>query len=257
VIRRCLSALLLMLALPLQAQQMTVAGASSLRPALDQLAEVYMSQNPGEQVTVIYGSSGRLLTQIVNGAPFDIFMSADMEFPQQLADQGMAASEPREYAHGRLALWSAVHDVSQMNLADLARADIRRIAIAQPDLAPYGARAREAIMAAGVWDNVQPKLVFGENISQAASMAQSGAADVAVIALSLAVQPELGERPHLLIDDSAHGPLAHGFVVTRRGADNAVAQGFAEFLASPLAANILILNGFAMHTDDHHDHGHD
>src|SRR5690606_7336992 len=117
--------------------------------------------------------SGRLLTQIINGAPFDIFMSADMEFPQQLADQGMAASEPREYAHGRLALWSAVHDVSPMNLADLARADIRRIAIAQPDLAPYGARAREAIVAAGVWDNVQPNLVFGENISQAASMAQS------------------------------------------------------------------------------------
>jgi molybdate transport system substrate-binding protein len=259
MIRQWMSSVLLLFPLVVSAQQMTIAGASSLRPALDQLAEVYMAENPGHQVSVIYGSSGRLLAQIVNGAPFDVFMSADMEFPQQLADQGMAASAPHEYAHGRLALWSAVHDVSAMTLADLARADIQRVAIAQPALAPYGARAQEALMAAGVWDAVQPKLVFGENISQVAQMAESGAADVGIIAVSLAIQPAMSTRPYAEIDAAMHAPLAQGFVITRRGADNPVAQGFAQFMSSALAANILIMNGFAMHGGDHHghDHGHD
>lgn len=239
------------------AQPMTIAGASSLRPALDQLADVYMAEHPGHEVSVIYGSSGRLLAQIVNGAPFDIFMSADMEFPQQLADQGLAASVPAEYAHGRLALWSAEHDVSTMTLADLARPEIRRLAIAQPALAPYGARAQEALIAAGVWEAVQPKLVFGENISQVAQMAESGAADVGIIAVSLAIQPAMATQPHQEIDASTHAPLAQGFVITQRGGNNPVAQSFAEFLGSPLAGNILIMNGFAMHAGDHHDHGHD
>ena len=256
MIRPLLLAVLCWLPSMLFAQTMTIAGASSLRPTLDQLAEVYMAENPGQQISVIYGSSGRLLAQIINGAPFDVFMSADMEFPQQLVDQGLAGSELREYAHGRLALWSAVHDASALTLADLARADFRRIAIAQPELAPYGARAREALIAAGVWEAVQPKLVFGENISQVAQMAESGAADAGIIAVSLAIQPALSLHSHLVIDDSLHAPLAQGFVITKRGATNPVAQQFAEFMGSALATNILIMNGFAMHSDEHHGHEH-
>lgn len=226
------------------AQQMTIAAASSLRPTLDYLVEAYRVDNPDHKVSIVYGASGRLTAQIFNGAPFDFFMSADMDFPQRLADEGAAASEPRIYGYGRIVLWSANVDASAMTLQDLAAKHIDRIAIAQPAVAPYGQRAREAMQAAGVWDEVEARLVFGENISQVAQMAQSGAADVGIIALSLVMQPELAARGYTLIDAALHQPLAQGFVVTRRGADNVVAGAFARFLSTPAAHAVFRDNGF-------------
>lgn len=226
------------------AQQMTIAAASSLRPTLDYLVDAYRIDNPGHQISIIYGASGRLSAQILNGAPFDFFMSADMDFPQRLADEGAAASEPRVYAYGRIAMWSANFDASVMTLHDLGANRISRVAIAQPAVAPYGQRAREAMQAAGVWGDVEGKLVFGENISQVAQMAQSGAADVGIIALSLVMQPELASHGYTLIDAALHEPLAQGFVVTQRGADNSVANTFAQFLTTPAAQSVLRDNGF-------------
>lgn len=226
------------------AQQMTIAAASSLRPTLDYLVEAYRVDNPDHDFSVIYGASGRLTAQILNGAPFDFFMSADMDFPQRLADEGAVASEPQIYGYGRIVLWSANVDASAMILQDLGAVHISRVAIAQPAVAPYGQRAREAMQAVGVWEDVEDKLVFGENISQVAQMAQSGAADVGIIALSLVLQPELAARGYLLIDAALHEPLAQGFVVTRRGADNIVANTFAQFLSTPAAKTVLRDNGF-------------
>lgn len=226
------------------AQQITVAAASSLRPTLDDLADAYMSENPGHQVQIIYGSSGRLMAQIINGAPFDVFMSADMEFPQNLFEQEMAVSAPVVYGLGRIVLWSAHLNAAQMQLQDLADASIRRIAIAQPTVAPYGQRAQEAMTAAGVWDKLQSRLVFAENISQVAQMIESGAADIGIVALSLAIQPALAERGYYLIDASQHRPLEQGFVVTRRAAQNPVAEKFSVFLVSQTAREILQANGF-------------
>jgi molybdate transport system substrate-binding protein len=272
------------------AQQMTLAAASSLRPTLDYVVEAYRETHPRHQVSIIYGASGRLTAQILNGAPFDFFMSADMDYPRRLADEAAAASEPRVYAKGRLVLWSANFDAAGLTLENLTDDNIRRVAIAQPNIAPYGQRAREAMQAVGVWGEVESKLVFGENISQVAQMAQSGAADVGLIALSLVLQPALYEltalhepralsgltalhgpralheltalhepraldgsqtlsgpqtaRGYYLIDAALHEPLQQGYVITRRGADNEVAEAFSRFLATPTAQAIFRENGF-------------
>ncbi|HDZ10363.1 molybdate ABC transporter substrate-binding protein [Pseudohongiella sp.] len=234
-----------MLSAPLSyAQQMTIAAASSLRPTLDRVVAAYKSEYPQHDIVIIYGASGRLTAQILNGAPFDFFMSADMDFPRRLADEGAAATEPQVYAKGRIALWSFNVDASAMTLQDLGAERIGRVAIAQPTVAPYGQRAREAMQAVGVWDDVEDKLVFGENISQVAQMAQSGAADVGIIALSLVRQPELAARGYTVIDAALHQPLEQGYVVTRRGADNAVAATFTQFLSTPAAQAVFRDNGF-------------
>lgn len=209
---------------------------------------LFAEQHPeyGEDASVIYGSSGRLTTQIMNGAPFDIFFSADIAFPQRLYAEGLTATDPAVYATGRIVLWSARMDASQMTLQDLLGDDIRRIAIAQPAHAPYGMRAREALQSVGVWQAVEPKLVFGENIAQAAQMAESGAADVGIIALSLALFPSMQTHPYALIDESIHEPLTQGFVLTRRGEEKPSAQAFSAFMSSEAAREIKSRYGFVM-----------
>lgn len=227
-----------------QAQPLTVAAASSLRPTLDHLVGRYQQQNPGSEVSIIYGSSGRLSAQIINGAPFDVFLSADMEYPERLRAQLPGVSEPQIYAMGRLVLWSSRFDASALTLQDLTGSDIRRIAIAQPAVAPYGERARQALVAAGVWEVVQPKLVFGESIAQAAQMTASGAADVGLFAMSLAVQPALGEHSYLVIDDSLYDPLGHGMVSTPHGRSHPQADAFLAFMLTEEARDILSREGF-------------
>ncbi|HRQ56594.1 MAG TPA: molybdate ABC transporter substrate-binding protein [Azoarcus taiwanensis] len=236
----------LTMALPAFAGRFTIAAASDLRYALDEIVAAYREGHPDHDVTLIYGSSGKMTTQILNGAPFDVFFSADIAFPERLAEAGFTASEPEVYAIGRIVLWSRRLDASGLSLQDLVRPDIRRVAIAQPAHAPYGQRAREALQAAGVWEAVQGKLVFGENIAHAAQMAQSGAADVGIIALSLAVFPDLAVRPHLLIDDALHQPLTQGFVITRRAADNPAAWAFADFMHTETAREIMRRYGFVL-----------
>ena len=238
--------LVLTLALPAFAERFTIAAASDLRYALDDIVAAYAEVHPRHEVTVIYGSSGKMTTQILNGAPFDVFFSADIAFPERLAEAGFAASEPEVYAIGRIVLWSRRLDASTLSLQELVRPDIRRIAIAQPAHAPYGQRAREALQAAGVWEAVENKLVFGENIAHAAQMAQSGAADVGIIALSLAVFPDMAVRPYLLIDDGLHQPLTQGFVITRRAAEKPAVWDFAGFMHTEVARGIMRRYGFVL-----------
>lgn len=236
----------LFLAVQLQAEDFTIAAASDLRYALDEIIQRYENEHPEHQPTVIYGSSGQFFSQISNGAPFDLYFSADISYPQQLQAAGMTASELSVYAIGRIVLWSASMDTSTLRLQDLARDDIRRIAIAQPQHAPYGQRAMEAMQAAGVWDAVQSKLVFGENISQAAQMAESGAVDVGIIALSLALFPTMSSRGYYLIDEDIHAPLTQAFVITRNGESKAAVLDFARYMESEAAHGIMRHYGFVM-----------
>ncbi|MEX1213800.1 molybdate ABC transporter substrate-binding protein [Saccharospirillum sp.] len=241
------SVLSLAFVLPVQASDpLLIAAASDLRYALEDIVGVYRQANPAADIEVIYGSSGKMTTQIVNGAPYDVFFSADIAFPRLLEERGLTATEPAVYAIGRLVLWSNAIDASNLTLTDLADDRVDRIAIAQPAHAPYGMRAREALMAAGVWAAVQGKLVFGENIAQTAQMAQSGAADVGIIALSLALFPGLASHGHHLIDDSLHAPLTQGFVVTRHGATKPGAFAFADFMRSEQAHEIMTQYGFGL-----------
>ena len=172
-----------------QAEKVTIAAAADLKFAMDELVSDFKNANPGAQVDVVYGSSGNFFGQIRQGAPYDLFFSADIMYPQQLVTAGLAASEAKPYAYGRIVLWSSNMDASRMTLESLTDPKITRIAIANPQHAPYGKRAQEALQAAGLWDKIQPKLVYGENIAQTAQFAESGNAQVGIIALSLAVNP--------------------------------------------------------------------
>lgn len=238
--------MLILLPLEASAESFTIAAASDLRFALNEIVDDFKLSNPGHDITVIYGSSGRMSTQIVNGAPFDIFFSADIAYPQLLKEQQQTASEPAVYALGRIVLWSSRMDASAMTLHDLTRDDIRRIAIAQPMHAPYGQRAQEALEALGLWDQLQSKLVYGENIAHAAQMAESGAADVGIIALSLALFPDMQAHGYHLIDEQLHQPLTQGFVITRHGADNQGVSQFAGFMESAAAHATMEKYGFVM-----------
>jgi molybdate transport system substrate-binding protein len=144
-------------------------------------------------------------------------------------------------------LWSKVVDAGKLTIADLTRAEIRKIAIANPQHAPYGKRAEEALRASGIWDKVESKLVYGENIAQAAQFAQSGNAEVGIIALSLVAGPEMaGQGSYSLVPDNLHQPLEQGFVVTKRAADNALAEAFAGYMRAPQARALMVRYGFAL-----------
>jgi molybdate transport system substrate-binding protein len=144
-------------------------------------------------------------------------------------------------------LWSASLDASRLKLEDLSNPALGRIAIANPRHAPYGRRAEEALRARGVWDKVQGRLVYGENIAQTAQYVQSGNARVGLIALSLALNPELaGKGGYALVPDTLHRPLEQGFVITRRAAGNALARGFAEFMGQQEARAIMARYGFKL-----------
>jgi molybdate transport system substrate-binding protein len=239
-------ALLTLTGLAQATELVRIAAAADLRYALDEIIELYRSENPEANLQVVYGSSGKMTTQIINGAPYDLFFSADISFPEKLKDEGLTATEPAVYAIGRIVLWSNTLDAGALTLVDLASDLITRIAIAQPAHAPYGLRAQEAMQAAGVWEAVQRKLVFAENIAHAAQMTQSGAAQVGIIALSLARFPDLATHDHHLIDDSLHNPLTQGFVVTRRGGNKPDALKFAEFMATEPAHAVMRRYGFVM-----------
>lgn len=245
VLKALLLALTLSLSLTAQAEKLTIAAAADLKFAMDEIVAEYRRVNAGDTVEVVYGSSGKFHTQIQQAAPYDLFFSADIGFARELAKAGLAASEVTPYALGRLVLWSATLDASAMSLASLSDPKITRIAIANPKHAPYGRRAEEALRAAGLWDKVQAKLVFGENIAQAAQFVQTGNAQVGILALALAVGPELASKGgYALIPQQWHAPLEQGFIITRRAQDNAAARRFASHMASRSARAVLAKFGF-------------
>jgi len=228
------------------AEPLRIAAAADLKFCMDEIVTAFEAEHADARVDVSYGSSGNFATQIRQGAPFDLFFSADSDYPIALEHDGFTASRVRPYALGRIVLWSAALDAATLTLPDLARADVARIAIANPRHAPYGQRAEQALRASGVWDAVQPKLVYGENIAQAAQFAESGNATVGIIALSLAVSPPLAAKGrYSLVPDTLHAPLRQAFVVTRHGAGKALARAFADYVQAPPARAIMARHGFA------------
>jgi molybdate transport system substrate-binding protein len=229
------------------AEKITVAAASDLKFAMDEIVAAFEKANVGDKVSVVYGSSGQFHTQIQQGAPYDLFFSADIAFPRELLNAGFAASEVKPYAFGRIVLWSASIDASKLTLASLADPKIARVAIANPKHAPYGQRAEEALRATGVWEKVEPKLVLGENIAQTAQFVETGNAQVGIIALALALNPDLSRKgAYWLIPDNLHKPLEQGFIVTKRAAGNALAKQFADYMSSKSARTVMTKYGFVL-----------
>jgi len=240
-------AVALWLAAPASAQTIRVAAASDLQAALPVIAAQF-EKDTGHKVSLTFGSSGNFFTQIQNGAPFDLFLSADIEYPRRLEQVGLGEKGTlTQYAMGRLVLWTR-NDSGidlQRGLAVLADARVRKIAIANPAHAPYGRAAVAAVRHEGLYDRVQPKLVMGENISQAAQFAQSGNADVGILALSLALAPAMkSSGTYVEIPASFHPPIEQAGVVVAASKQKPLALQFLHTLTSAAAQRVLRSSGF-------------
>jgi molybdate transport system substrate-binding protein len=225
-----------------------VAAAADLQSALPPIAAEF-ERETGRHAALTFGSSGNFYTQIQHGAPFDVFLSADIEYPHRLEAAGLA--EPGslyEYATGRLVLWVRTDsglDVRR-GLALLADASVRRIAVANPAHAPYGRAALAALQHEGLYEIARTKLVLGENISQAAQFAQSGNAEAGIIALSLALAPGMkAVGRYYEIAAGSYPPIAQGAIVIRASKQKALARQLVDYLKTPAAKSQLESFGFA------------
>ena len=243
---------LLAMSLPVQAQNRvpTVAAASDLKFAIEEVAARF-ERDTGNKLRLVFGSSGNFKTQILQGAPFHLFMSADENFVYELADAGKTMDRGRAYAVGRIGIMVPPGSPLKADgeLKDLAAAikdgRLQKFAIANPEHAPYGARAKEALQHAGLWNAIQGKLVLGENISQTAQFATSGSTQGGVIALSLALAPAVAKLGSFqLIPESWHQPLKQRMVLIK-DAPNA-ARAFYDHLSTPGAQEIMVRYGFTM-----------
>ncbi len=219
-----------------------VAAAADLAGAFGDLSTAWLHMGH-RRPAVTYGASGMLATQIAQGAPFDAFASANVGYVNEVVRSGRCDSHTQAlYARGRLALCARPgHGIN--TLADLAHRDITRVAIAHPDHAPYGRAAREALTHAGLWTDLYPKLVYGENVQQTLQYVTSGNADAALVSHSLAMTSGL---PCVLVDDSLHGPLDQAIVACGHGPRMDEARSFVRFVASPAGRSILAGHGFVL-----------
>ena len=224
-----------------------VAAASDLQAVLPEIAARFQ-RTTGQTLRLAFGSSGQFLSQIQNGAPIDVFLSADDAYVWRLVDSGHAdRSTVTPYATGRIALWTRTDRGLDLTngLSSLADPRIRRIAIANPEHAPYGRAAVEALRRAGVYDQVRTRLVLGENVSQAAQFAQTGNADVALIALSLTLAPAMRSSGHgREIAPEAYSPIRQTGVVVARSPSGELGRQFLAFLTQPEVGALLGNSGF-------------
>jgi molybdate transport system substrate-binding protein len=227
---------------------LVVAAASDLRPAFEELGDRYTAAGGGE-VVFDFGSSGQLAQRILEGAPFDVFASADVAYVDGVVEAGIGdASTQRTYAYGRLVIWSPEDRwAGWAELRDLATdADITNLAIANPDHAPYGRAAQEALVATGALDAVRDRLVLGENISDTQRLVETGNADVGIIALSLAIAAEeRGVGRWIEVDPDLHDPLQQDLVVTATDpVRSAAARAFLDLVSSDAGREVMNRYGF-------------
>lgn len=227
-----------------QPPPLTVYAAADLAFPFKEIVPLFEKQS-GSRVTLVLGSTGNLAKQIEHGAPADVFFAADVAFIEQLRDKGVIIPESRlMYAQGRLVLaTSNKTGVRVTGLKDLSRPDVKRIAIANPDHAPYGRAAREALEAVGLWDPLRPKLVYGENIRHAMQFVETGAVDAGIVAQSVANVPDITS---VVIDPSLHRPLNQMAVVVKRSTRPELGLAFLGFVNGPDGRAIMKRYGFRL-----------
>ena len=221
--------------LPAQNKTLRIAAAADLQPVLPKFISNF-EKTTGTKVEVSYASSATLATQILNGAPFDLFLAANRAFPQKVASAGLTVeSQPVTYARGVLVLW-ARHGVLQNPLTTQSLKDpsVHRIAVANPIHAPYGTAAMAALQSLGLKTVLQPKLVFAENIAQTAQFGQSGNAECALISQTIAITPTMQSAGRFVpVPASAYPPIEQGAVIMRKAAHQQAAVDFLHYLQSP------------------------
>ena len=228
------------------AQGVTIAVAANMKDAFAEIATVFKATGKPE-MRVVYGSSGNFTAQIMNGAPFNVFIAADEHFPLELYKNGKTVNEGVVYAIGKLALITKTSSVISLadNKAEIARAIAKanKIAVAKPELAPYGKATVEYLKAEGLWDIAKEKLVYADNIGVATTYVVSGAADLGFTALSLAKSPEVAKDTHFILADSkVYQPIAQRMVLIKGSPKEA--QDLYQFMQSPQAKSILRKYGF-------------
>src|ERR1700682_234071 len=231
------------------AQELKIAAAADLKFAMADLAAQF-EKRAGGKLDVTYGSSGNFLSQIENGAPFDLFFSADSEYPKKLETAGL--TEPgtlNEYALGRIVIWtssdSRIH-VAKLGWKALLESSVEKIAIANPEHAPYGRAAVAALRNAGIYEQVRAKLVYGENIAQAAQFVASGNAQAGILALSLAVSPPMRDAKRWEIPTNMYAPIEQCAVILKSAKNKEAARAFLPFLKSGAGRRILESYGFVL-----------
>ena len=222
--------------------ELTVAAASDLTPAFEELGREFEAANK-TKVIFMFGSTGMLTKQIENGAPVDLFAAANVSYVDELDKKGLIIPDSKAiYARGRITLWTPGESNLRLEgIKDLARPEVMRIAIANPDHAPYGLAAKQALESAGIWESVKPKLVYGDNIRQTLQYAQTGNVDVAIVALSLSIQ---SHGRWSLIPDELHQPLDQSLGITKSTRKEQSARAFATFLTGPQGRAIMQKYGF-------------
>jgi molybdate transport system substrate-binding protein len=230
---------------------LSVAAAANLKPAIEELERAFEGERAGRDVVITLGASGNFFAQIHNGAPFDLFLSADREFPTRLVDAGLArAADEKVYAIGKLVLWAPKDsplDLEKRGLRAVADPRLRKLALANPTLAPYGRAAEAALRKAGVYEAVKDKLVLGQNVSQAAQFAQSGGADAALLPLSVARAPALARAGRwVAVPEEWYPRLEQSGVILQSSRNAALAREFLSFVTGPRGREILARHGYGL-----------
>ncbi|ADB38365.1 molybdate ABC transporter substrate-binding protein [Spirosoma linguale] len=235
---------LLLCPVTLLAQSLRVAVAANAQFVMEQLKTAYKKKT-GIELETIVNSSGKLTTQIQQGAPYDVFLSADMQYPETLHKAGLTVDAPVVYAYGSLVLWTTSELPIKADLKALTDASVRHVAIANPSTAPYGEAAIAYLTHKKLLDKVKPKLVYGESIAQVNQYVLSGAAEVGFTAKSVVLDPSLNKKGHWVdLPQTGYSPIAQGVVILKRTSQEKAARQFVAFLRSPDARRILQQFGY-------------
>jgi molybdate transport system substrate-binding protein len=254
-VKRCLLLALALLAAGTAGAQdakrtLSVAAAANLKSAAEELKRGFEAEEPGVEVRLAFGASGTFFAQLQQGAPFDVFLSADRQYPAKLVAAGLAAAaDERVYAFGKLVVWSppgSALDLERQGLAALARPEVERIAIANPAVAPFGRATERALRSAGVHDAVKPKLVLGTSVAQAAQFATTGAADVAFLPYSLTFGEALSGGRVFFVPEALFPRIEQSAIVLSASKDPALARRFLAFVIGAKGRAVLARYGYGL-----------
>ncbi len=242
----CLFASVITAVTPVFAEQVLVAVAANFVPPFREIA-LEFEKSTGHQLQVAGGSSGNFYSQIKNGAPFDVFFSADMDRPRLLEDEGFGVKDSRfTYAIGRLVLWSPNADLVKGE-ETLRSKTFKRLAIANPKTAPYGVAAMQAMQKLELWENLQPQIVMGESLGQTMGFIESGNAQLGFVALSQVLAPKIkGQGSRWDVPTHLHEPIRQDVILLTKGKDNPAAKALLEFIGGPQARKIIHYYGYEL-----------
>ncbi|HET9553082.1 MAG TPA: molybdate ABC transporter substrate-binding protein [Anaeromyxobacteraceae bacterium] len=254
MLHRTLLALALLAAAPALGQEarkpLTVAAAANLKTAAEELKRAFEAEHPGVEVALTFGASGTFFAQLQNGAPFDVFLSADREYPAKvIAAKLGAAADEKVYAFGKLVAWlppGSTLDLEKRGLAALADPGVKKIAIANPALAPFGRATESAFRSAGVLGAVKEKLVLGTSVAQTAQFATTGAADVAFLPSSLTFGKELAGGKVVFVPEALYPRIEQSGIVLGAAKDPALARAFLSLLTGEKGRAILAKYGYGL-----------